>query len=210
MKRLFCAASVALLSACAPSSDPAATGSETPVAADESRPVAARVFTSGTIYTGLGDATVDTVALDGDGRILWTGSVDDLDSEIATEDAEFVFLNNAFMYPGFTDGHAHLLGIGQRELTLDLSNVSSVSELVSRVSAEADENVDASIIYGRGWIETGWPEGRMPMASDLADISSERPIILVRADGHALVANEAALAAAGITADTPAFWLIMP
>ena len=203
MKRLFCAASVALLSACAPSSDPAATGSETPVAADESRPVAARVFTSGTIYTGLGDATVDTVALDGDGRILWTGSVDDLDSEIATEDAEFVFLNNAFMYPGFTDGHAHLLGIGQRELTLDLSNVSSVSELVSRVSAEADENVDASIIYGRGWIETGWPEGRMPMASDLADISSERPIILVRADGHALVANEAALAAAGITADTP-------
>ncbi|MEM9180220.1 MAG: amidohydrolase, partial [Pseudomonadota bacterium] len=48
-----------------------------------------------------------------------------------------------------------------------------------------------------------WPEGRMPSAADLDAVSPDNPVILTRADGHALVANSAALAAAGIDDDTP-------
>lgn len=193
--------SAALLSACAQQT-------ETPVpdaadAANMAQPVATKVFSSGTIYTGVGAETVDTVAVDADGRIVWTGSVDDVDAQVDIEDAEFVWLNNGFMYPGFTDSHAHLLGIGQRELSLDLTGTASVEELVTRIETEAEGLGDEATIVGRGWIETGWPEGRMPSAADLDAVVGDRIVILQRSDGHALVASSAALEAAGIDAATP-------
>ena len=52
-------------------------------------------------------------------------------------------------------------------------------------------------------VVAGWPEGRMPVAADLDLVAPEHLVVLVRADGHALVANSAALAAAGITDATP-------
>ncbi|MAN75106.1 MAG: amidohydrolase [Henriciella sp.] len=171
--------------------------------AETVQPVAARIFASGTIYTGVEGETVDTVAVDDDGRIVWTGSIDDLDAEVDIEGAEFVWLDNNFMYPGFTDSHAHLLGIGQRELSLDLADTASLEELVTRIEAEAGGLGDEAIIVGRGWIETDWPEGRMPAAADLDAAVGDRLVILMRADGHALVASTAALNAAGIDETTP-------
>lgn len=187
------------LSACV---QPGAEVSPDPVPVAE-KPAASSIYTSGTIYTGNGLETVDTVAVGADGRILWTGSIDTLDAEIDVSDASFTFLNNAFMYPGFTDAHIHLLGIGQRELSLDLSGTASVAELVTRIDAEVASAEPGAIIFGRGWIETGWPEDRMPMATDLDAVAPDNPVILTRADGHALVANSAALALAGIDDDTP-------
>src|SRR5262249_34851870 len=58
-------------------------------------------------------------------------------------------------------------------------------------------------IFGRGWIETHWPEHRFPTRDDLDAIVRDRPVYLVRADGHAAVANSAMLALAGITDATP-------
>ena len=194
--------SALLLAACTqPSPTPPAADATVPTEAE--RPSATRIFSSGTIYTGIGSETVDTVAVDSDGRIVWTGSVDDLDAEVDIENAEFVWLNNHYIYPGFTDAHAHLIGIGQRELSLDLAGTASVDELVTRIESEAEGLSDDAIIVGRGWIETGWPEGRMPTAADLDAVIGDRIVILGRADGHALVASSAALRAAGIDDTTP-------
>jgi len=193
--------SAIVLSACAQPSMPRAAGPSE--SAETVQPVAARIFASGTIYTGVEGETVDTVAVDDDGRIVWTGSIDDLDAEVDIEGAEFVWLDNNFMYPGFTDSHAHLLGIGQRELSLDLADTASLEELVTRIEAEAGGLGDEAIIVGRGWIETDWPEGRMPAAADLDAAVDDRLVILMRADGHALVASTAALNAAGIDETTP-------
>ena len=194
--------SALLLAACTqPSPTPPVADATVPTEAE--RPSATRIFSSGTIYTGIGSETVDTVAVDSDGRIVWTGSVDDLDAEVDIENAEFVWLNNHYMYPGFTDAHAHLIGIGQRELSLDLAGTASVDELVTRIESEAEGLSDDAIIVGRGWIETGWPEGRMPTAADLDAVIGDRIVILGRADGHALVASSAALRAAGIDDATP-------
>jgi predicted amidohydrolase YtcJ len=114
-----------------------------------------------------------------------------------------VELGGAFLYPGFTDSHAHLFGIGMRELTLNLEGVGSVEELVDIVAAEASETEAGKLIYGRGWIETGWPEGRFPSRDDLDPVTPDNPVILVRADGHALVANSLAMARAGVDEKTP-------
>jgi len=160
---------------------------------------AERIFTGGTIHTGLG-STVEAVAVR-EGRIVYAGDVAGV-SDHSGPDTAIVDLAGAVMFPGFTDSHAHLIGIGQRERTLNLEDNASISDLQARVAAYAAENPEG-IVYGRGWIETHWPEGRFPAASDLDDVVSDRPVILIRADGHALVANTAAIEAAGVTSETP-------
>ena len=159
------------------------------------------VFTGGTIYTGVGDQTAEAVTIDDTGRIVAIsppGSKDWSEEEVTLID-----LGGAVMFPGFVDGRAHLLGIGERELTLNLEGTASIGELVTRIESEVQGLPAGQVVFGRGWIETGWPEGRMPSASDLDAVSPDNPVILTRADGHALVANSAAFAAAGITDETP-------
>ncbi|MGE6696740.1 amidohydrolase [Hyphomonas sp. NPDC076900] len=164
-----------------------------------------RVFTGGTIYTGLADpATVEAVIVGPDGRII--GTAPPLSQDWSEDEVEIIDLAGAVMFPGFTDAHAHLQGIGERELILNLEGTASIDELVTRIEAELQGLAPGAILFGRGWIETGWPEGRMPSAADLDAVSPDNPVILVRSDGHALVANTAALKAAGIydiAADPP-------
>jgi len=57
-------------------------------------------------------------------------------------------------------------------------------------------------IYGRGWIETHWPENRFPNRDDLDGVSPDHPVILERADGHAVVVNSVALIKANVTNET--------
>ena len=170
-------------------------GEGPPPADDISPPLT--VFSGGTIYTGMAaQPVVEAVVVGQDGRIVTLvppGSADWSEDEVIHVD-----LDGGVMFPGFTDAHAHLMGIGQREMTLNLEGTASIDELVTRTEAEIQDKASGEILFGRGWIETGWPEGRMPSAADLDQVSPDNPVIYVRADGHALVANTAALKAAGI------------
>ncbi len=108
------------------------------------------------------------------------------------------------MYPGFTDAHGHFESIGLREMMLNLEGTASIAELKIRL-AEAAQNIPkGETIYGRGWIETHWPEGRFPNRQDLDEVAPNNPVILGRADGHAVVVNSKALEMAGITSETKA------
>ena len=129
-----------------------------------------------------------------DGRIAFVGTTKDA-SAFAPE-ARRIDLAGATAFPGFTDSHVHLLGVGLRDLQLDLTGTNGIADLRARLSAHA-EKTDGPIL-GRGWIETHWPEQRFPRAADIANIAAGRPILLIRADGHAGLANQAALDLAGI------------
>ena len=107
------------------------------------------------------------------------------------------------MFPGFVDAHGHFLGIGMRELTLNLENIGSIEELVAAVSDNIRDTDENDVLYGRGWIETNWPEKRAPNRQDLDAASTDIAIILERADGHAVVVNSLAMTKAGIDRNTP-------
>jgi hypothetical protein len=154
----------------------------------------------GTIYTGVAEQPTAEVVLVQDGRIAYVGpasGVPDVDY------AETLDLQGATMFPGFTDGHAHLDGIGWRELTLNLEGSASVAEAMTRLAAWADAHPEGPIV-GRGWIETHWPEARFLTAADLDAAAPGRIVLLGRSDGHAVVASTPALLAAGIDAETVA------
>ncbi len=155
----------------------------------------------GTIYTGVDDAPTATMVWVEDGIIKYVGSPEG--PMIVPGNPVVIDLKGATMFPGFTDGHAHLDGIGARELTLNLEGSTSVADAMARLSAWAEANPEGPIV-GRGWIETHWPEGRFLTAADLDAAAPGRIVLLGRADGHAVAASSAALAAAGIDADTAA------
>ena len=155
----------------------------------------------GPIHTGVEAAPAAEAVLIRDQRIVFVGGLDAARGKAASG-ARNIDLKGAAAYPGFVDAHAHLTGIGLRELTLTLDQVGSLAELVAAVKAYAVAHPDGPI-YGRGWIETHWPEKRFPNRLDLDAAAPGRVIVLQRSDGHALVASTAALAQAGVTATTP-------
>lgn len=166
-------------------------------------PPAEMLFFGGPIYTGWdAQPTVEAVVVGG-GYILRAGSLKQVEPWIGASTLK-VDLKGAAMFPGFTDAHAHLLGIGQRELTLNLEGATSLAAMLQAVKAWADSHPGDPVLVGRGWIETHWPEKRFPTRQDLDSVVPDRPVILGRADGHAVVVNSAALRAAGITRATAA------
>ncbi|GGE41351.1 amidohydrolase [Marinicauda pacifica] len=180
----------------------AACSQDTASTAQSADPVPAEtVISGGTIYTGVETAPqVELVAVS-DGRIVFAGSAEDGSGYIG-ETTRQIDLDGTVMFPGFTDAHAHLMGIGQRERSLNLEAVTSVADLQARLQAAAQDS--EGLISGRGWIETHWPEARFPNRQDLDAVVSDRPVVLMRADGHAVVVNSAALEAAGISSQSEA------
>ncbi|WP_337188519.1 amidohydrolase [Phenylobacterium sp.] len=160
------------------------------------------VIWGGPIYTGAQPATAQAVAVRG-GRIVHVGPRADA-QVLVGEATRVVDLAGAALFPGFTDSHAHLRGVGERELSLNLEGAKSAAEAVRRVKAHLDARKPEGPVWGRGWIETGWPEGRFLERGDIDPIAPDQPVLLTRADGHALVANSAALKAAGIDESTAA------
>lgn len=154
----------------------------------------------GPIYTGVEATPTAEMVQVRAGRIVYVGAA------AGAPDAaglEVVDLKGSALFPGFTDGHAHLDGIGWRELTLNLEGSTSVADAMAKLAEWARAHPEGPIV-GRGWIETHWPEGRFLTAADLDAAAPRRIVLLSRADGHAVVASSAALAAAGIDSATQA------
>jgi len=133
------------------------------------------------------------------GRIVYVGDRDG--ATRALGDSAFVVdWSSHTLYPGFTDSHGHLAGLGRALFALDLRGTRSKQELLARLTGAT---AGSGWLLGRGWDQNGWPDKSMPIAQDIDSVVSDRPVALVRIDGHALVANTTALGAADITAETP-------
>jgi predicted amidohydrolase YtcJ len=159
------------------------------------------VFTGGTVIT-LDDARprASAVAVRG-GRIVAVGS----DAEVlglASPQTRRVDLAGATLVPGLADAHLHVEGIGTARESLDLVGAASLQEALDRVARRHRELPAGEWLLGRGWDQNDWPEKRFPAAADLDRVAGDRPVYLVRVDGHAGWANGRALALAGLTAQT--------
>jgi predicted amidohydrolase YtcJ len=104
--------------------------------------------------------------------------------------------------PGLIDAHAHVMALGEAALSLDLSGTASLTEMQAALRKYAADRPTPPWIRGRGWNQERWGLGRFPTAADIDAVTPGRPVVLDRVDGHALLANSAAIAAAGITAAT--------
>ena len=159
------------------------------------------IFNSEIYTANEGQAKAEALAIL-DGKFIFVGSnKDSLAYQCGT--TEILNLENSFVYPGFIDAHAHLKGIGYREINLNLQGAESLKGMLTQVKIHSNTITEGSWVIGRGWIEKKWPEARFPTIEELDAISTDKPIALERADGHAIIVNSLALNLAGINKNTP-------
>jgi predicted amidohydrolase YtcJ len=108
------------------------------------------------------------------------------------------------LLPGLIDAHGHVLGLGFSALQLDLVGTNSLQDLQQRLKDYSAAHPDTRWVVGRGWNQELWPVKIFPTTADLDAVVPDRPVVLERVDGHAVVANSAAMKAAGVSASTPA------
>jgi predicted amidohydrolase YtcJ len=106
------------------------------------------------------------------------------------------------LLPGLIDAHGHVTELGRDALQLDLVRTTSVADLQRRLRDYAAAHPEAQWIQGAGWNQELWTVKRFPTVADLDSVVADRPVVLERVDGHALVANSAAMKAAGVTQAT--------
>ncbi len=102
--------------------------------------------------------------------------------------------------PAFVDSHCHVLPTGLDLLKLHLGSANSRDEVLDRVRERHRDQPE-------GWLHAVHYDqnryGAHLTRHDLDAISESRPILLRHVNGHASVANTAALRAAGVDRDTP-------
>ena len=107
------------------------------------------------------------------------------------------------LLPGLIDAHGHFAELGFQALSLDLTGTTSLAQAQDKLRAYAAAHPQSAWIRGGGWNQEVWHLGRFPTAADLDMAERDRPVLLERIDAHAVLANSAAIAAAGISARTP-------
>ncbi len=161
------------------------------------------VMRNGNIYTANAQQPkAEAVAVNA-GKIVFAGSNAGVAAYVGSG-TKVIDLNGSTAVPGFTDSHYHLTGVGARERNLNLESTknTNLADLLAKIKAAVAEHRLGEWVTGRGWIESEWPNPAFPTRWDLDKVSPDNPVFLTRADGHAAVANSAALKIAGITRAT--------
>lgn len=134
------------------------------------------------------------------GKIIAVGNLNDIENEYAAR--EVMDFSGKAVYPGFYDAHCHFLGYGLALQEANLVGTSSLDEVMERLKMFANENPEADWITGRGWDQNDWPVKKFPDHKVLDEVFPDKPVYLVRIDGHAAWVNSAAMKLANITSST--------
>src|SRR5437588_5727240 len=159
------------------------------------------VFVNGNVYTvNEKQPRAEAIAVKGD-RIVFVGSNANA-KRFQGAGTRVIDLHGETVVPGMTDAHYHFIGVGQREMNLNLEGITNLEDFLAKVKERVDRTKPEEWVTGRGWIETFWKPPVFPTRWDLDKISPNNPVFLTRADGHGAVANSAALKIGGVTKDT--------
>jgi predicted amidohydrolase YtcJ len=152
-----------------------------------------------TIYTVDSGFTIAEAMAVQNGKVIATGkNADMLDHYEATEKID---AKGQFVFPGLIDAHTHFYRYGLFLQTADLAGTNSWEDILNKLKAFAAENKEGWLI-GRGWDQNDWNVKEFPGNTLLNELFPDRPVLLIRIDGHAAIANQTALHMAGVQAGT--------
>lgn len=166
------------------------------------------------LHNGIGipmtgaDDRAEAIAID-DGIIIAVGSDESVMAHRG-DDSEVIDLQGQTFLPGFIDAHGHFLGVGVIAGIANLSpppvggasNIAAVQDSL-RTYLTTNEIAPGDWVVGFGYDDSLLAENRHPTRHDLDAVSTDHPIIATHTSGHLAVMNSAALAIAGIDADSP-------
>ena len=156
------------------------------------------ILHNGKVLTVDQDFNIHSAIAIHDGKVIGTGDESILAQYKASK---IVDLNGKTLMPGFNDSHTHISGNPRRYI--DLGDITSIVQMQSLVREKANALGPGEWITGYGWSEDELAEQRKPTRHDLDEAAPNNPVVLTRAGAHSAVGSSMALAAAGITAQTP-------
>ncbi len=133
-----------------------------------------------------------------DGKVLDLGALTELEARWNLEAAERIDLEGATAMPGLQDAHGHVAGYGALLEQVDLAGSQTYEEAIERIVQHAAGMPLGAWVTGRGWDHTMWPGAEFPEHGPLSAAVPGHPVFVRRVDGHAALANQAALEAAGL------------
>jgi predicted amidohydrolase YtcJ len=159
------------------------------------------ILHNGRIYTVDGRrSVVEAIAIRGDTIARLGSDVDVLASRGPA--TRVIDLGGAAMLPGLHDAHGHVTGLGASLQSIDLRGTTSFRQIVDRIRQRAASARPGEWILGRAWDQNDWADTRFPTHEALSLVSPNNPVYLTRVDGHAGLANRAAMTVAGLSAAT--------
>lgn len=137
----------------------------------------------------------------GGGRVLAAGGREVMG--LRGPKTRVVDLAGSAVLPGFNDAHAHVVYYGLTRFAADLGGARGIDDLLDRLEVHGRTLKPGEWQQGMGYRTDELTERRQPHRRELDRVTGDRPAFIDERGGHARVANSAALAAAGITSDTP-------
>ncbi len=142
----------------------------------------------------------EAIVLQGE-RIVYVGSDEAAQAYIDGE-TKVIDLRGRLVLPGFTDAHVHPIDGGLAAEGCDLKNLVTEDAIVKRLAEFIQSHPDHEWIRASNFWLPAVGNGN-PHKKILDDIVSDRPVVVISADGHNSWVNSEALRRAGITAATP-------
>lgn len=192
--------SVVLMSGC--TSSPSSTASNT-----QKQVQNALLVYGGPILTmqGIQPSYVDAMLIQ-DGKIRYTGTLSE--AEKLAPQAKRLNLNNKTVIPGIIDAHSHLNSVGMQQTVANLypppdGKVVSIATLIQEMKAWAKQNptfvqATSGWIIGNGYDDAQLQEKVHPTATDLDQISTTQPVLILHQSGHLASVNHKGLELLGI------------
>ncbi len=129
------------------------------------------------------------------GKILALGSEEELSGRYTARNV--IDAAGGTVFPGFIDAHCHFYGMALGLQYIDLGGTTSFDEVLKRLGRGV-KGYNGSWIVGRGWDQNLWKEKEFPDNTRLSVLYPHNPVMLIRVDGHVVLANAEALRLAGI------------
>ncbi|WP_129597884.1 amidohydrolase [Anaerophilus nitritogenes] len=102
-------------------------------------------------------------------------------------------LKGRTMVPGFYDSHVHLVQTGLNILSLDLSHVKSIEEILKKIEEESKITPEGKFIRAIGLDELKIKEKRLPNRYELDQCAPNHPVWINRVEYHTSIVNSMAL-----------------
>ena len=131
----------------------------------------------------------EAMAVDNE-KVIETGTTKDLLKKYDAK--QKIDAHGKFVYPGLIDAHSHFVQYGLGLQNADLVGTNSWDEIIEKLKVFSEKNKSGWLL-GEGWDQNDWPVKNFPNNQKLNELFPDRPVVLSRVDGHAVIANKKAL-----------------
>ncbi len=167
-----------------------------------------KIFWNGTILTmDEQKPHPEAILVDGE-NIIKVGTKREVFA-LAKDSAKVIDLKGRTLMPGFFDAHGHFISTALTRLKFvdvrcaPIGRIYNIEQLIAVLKNSPQAKKGKGAIIGFGYDDTLCQDGRMVEAEDLDRVSKERPVILIHASFHVVMANTKAMELAKV--DVPDF-----